>query len=227
MGRTFTDFLADVLEGLLKKTADFNVEMALAEFFNKTTFYNHDDAGQPGKIPVPDKSYALKYLLYGSFTGPCRQEVLALCSFDSTGRYAGTDRTVAVLMQEKGFDVLGYHDFYGVDTMQAECLPTDSGQDQLLTITTVTLQGGRDTTVTQWDLTGGSFTARPELAEMHSERFPNLRYAFYDGCRLIFADGVPENPPTTWASEIGTVRYNFKWNPEAACFVLVPRTLAE
>ena len=223
MGRRITEFLTDVIEGLLKKTTTFNLEMALHDFFDKTTFYNHDSAGQPGKVPVPDKSFAVKYLLYGSFTAPGKQEILAFCSFDSTGRYAGTDRTVAVLLQEAGLAVLGYHDFYGVDTMQAERLPTASGKDQLLTLTTLTLQGGRETTVTQWDLTGGKFAAQPPLAQMHTAEFPNLSYAFYDQCRLVFTDGVPENPPTTWASEIGPVRYNYKWDPDAARFVLVPR----
>ena len=230
MGRTFADRLSDLLAGLLKKTPEFDIRMTLTEFFETTTFYNdwwlgHENEPRP---EVTDKTYRLKSVLYGSFTAPDKKEVLALCGFDSTGHYSGSDRTIAVLMRAEGYEVLGYHDFYGVDTIQAFRLPTAAAQDQLLTITTWNLQGGRDTTVTQWDLTDGRFSdQKADLVKMHSKRFPNLRYAMYDNCRLIFADGVSEAPPTVWASEIGHVRYNFKWDEQSARFVSVPRYLAE
>ena len=223
MSRTFTDFLADLLAAVIKRTPEFNVQMALTEFFDKTPLYNDCRPGETEDHLVTDKSFTLKMLLYGSFSAPRAKEMLAFCSFDSTGHYAGEDRTVAVLMQAEGFAVLGYHDFYSMDHMQVYRLPTADGQHQLLTLTNWTLQGARDTTVTQWDLTGGRFAAQPPLVEMHNDRFPDLRYAFYDDCRLIFTDGVPENPPTAWASEIGPVRYNFKWDPAQRRFVSIPR----
>lgn len=156
------------------------------------------------------EDFILNQVIYGSFSGTDRNEMLVLCKMLHMPHIAGKDNTFGVIMDADSLEVVTYREFAS-DDVSISCLPGSDGQERIMYIGISTYQGVHSQIVQFLKIEDGIWKSQP-LECLESEGDNQAWFWYMTGNRLILSDEYP-------LADLAEILDIYVWNVDLGQFV--------
>jgi hypothetical protein len=154
-------------------------------------------AGLDREIEGVEVELILESIQFGSFSGDGNKEIFAIFKMEPSAHVGGLDRTLCVVYKADDLSVITSKVF-PADFVQIEILPTDSGKNCILNISTSTSQGFSSQSIQLFKIEGTEWKSYPAALPKLDNKFFYILAVEPDTLLCLDYDGMKASYVYRW-----------------------------